>query len=101
MVGPDEGGATSLLLLAPAMFVAGASSTAPGVASLSPLASAAPLSVMGSSTISLGVGGGLGWTAPGLAPLSGLQPQSLQSRLVQHTVETPGEQLALRYGHGA
>jgi hypothetical protein len=83
----DQPGVTPLLV-APALFVAGASSSAPGVAT------PAPLRVVG------GEGGrpaaGLGGPASRLAPLSGLQPQPLQSRLVQNTSETPGEQLMLK-----
>ncbi|GBF96117.1 hypothetical protein Rsub_08993 [Raphidocelis subcapitata] len=61
--------------------------------------SAAPwLAPAGSSPSAAGPGG-LG--APGLmshlAPLSGLQPPPLQSRLVQHTTETPGEALLLSH----
>jgi hypothetical protein len=35
-----------------------------------------------------------------LAPLSGLQPPPLQSRLVEHTEETAGEALVLRWARG-
>lgn len=84
----DEPGAAAFApLVAPAMFVGGASSAAPGVAAIASLGSA-PLSVAAGA-------GGAGGAGARLAPLSGLQPAPLASRLVPHTAETPGEQLML------
>lgn len=93
-----SGGGGGDPLVAPPLFVTRASSAAPG------LASASSLGVASLSLTASGAGRGvLSGANPGsrLAPLSGLVPPPLQSRLVPHTGETPGEQLLLRCGRPA
>ena len=85
-------------LVVPALFVGGASSAAPGIAPMASL----PAGTMSLMSSAAGAGMGAGSAAgtahshvARLAPLSGLQPPPLQSRLAGHTAETPGEQLLL------
>ncbi|KAI8462855.1 MAG: exocyst complex component Sec5-domain-containing protein [Monoraphidium minutum] len=85
---PGDGGDLGSLLVAPTMGTGGAAGGGPG--------GGAPLGDGGAGGTLLS-GGGLDGPGVRLAPLSGLQPPPLQSRLVAHITETTGEALVLNH----